>query len=77
MYKDIAQFLETDRPNRDEVLALLGPSGYKEQASLNGADIYYVYQVDLGQSISGVPYLYKMGIAFHEDGSYSHIAIWD
>ena len=77
MYQGAIVYLETERPTRDVVERLLGPSGYREPAHLNGAEHYLVYQVDLGQRISSVPFLNKLGVAFHKDGTYSHVSTWD
>ena len=77
MYQDAVRFLEKERPTKEATLSLFGPSGFKESDCLNGAEIYLVYQIDLGQRIAGNPYLDKIGIAFHKDGSYSHTATWD
>lgn len=77
MYQDAIRFLETERPSKERVISIFGPSGFNEPAYLNGAEVYCVYQIDLGQRLAGRPYLDKIGIAFHEDGSYSHTARWD
>jgi len=77
MHRDAIRFLETERPSKSRIIELFGPSGYQESANLNGADLYYIYQVDLGQRIGGKPFLDKIGIAFHDDGSYSHTTKWD
>ena len=77
MYKDLVKRLEHDRPTKDQAIQLLGPSGSSEKAHLNGAEYYLIYQIDLGQRMSGLPYLDKLGIAFEKDGRYSHVAIWD
>jgi hypothetical protein len=77
MYQDAVRFIEKERPSKERVMSLFGPSGFHDSAYPNGAEIYLVYQIDLGQRIAGSPYLDKIGIAFHKDGSYSHIATWD
>jgi hypothetical protein len=77
MYQAAIAYLEAERPTQDTVLRLLGPSGYRESAYLNGAEHYLVYQIDLGQRISSVPFLNKLGVAFHQDGTYSHVSTWD
>ena len=77
MYRAAIAYLETERPTREGVEQLFGPSGYQEPAYLNGAEYYLVYQIDLGQRISSVPFLNKLGVAFHKDGTYSHVSTWD
>jgi len=77
MYKDLIRYLETQRPIKNEIIDLLGPSGYNDQAHLNGAEYFYIYHIDLGQRISKKPFLDKLGIAFDKDGKYSHTAVWD
>ncbi len=77
MYRSVVAFLEKERPSREVAEEFLGPSGGLQMAYRNGADSYLVYQIDLGQKISGIPYLNKLGVAFHIDGTYSHIAVWD
>ena len=77
MYRAVVAHLESQRPTKEHALELLGPSGFSQSAYLNGADVYLVYQIDLGQRILGVPYLHKLGLAFHKDGTYSHSTVWD
>ncbi len=77
MYKDLVRHLESERPSQGMIIELLGPSGFTEPARLNGAEYFYVYHIDLGQRIAGKPFLHKLGIAFTEDGAYSHAVTWD
>jgi hypothetical protein len=77
MYRDLVKLLESDRPSKDEVLQLLGPSGYSEPAYLNGAEYFLIYHIDLGQRMSDRPFLDKLGVAFDQEGEYSHTAVWD
>ena len=77
MYRDAVRYLNEERPTKIEAETIFGPSGYNDSVNLNGADIYLVYQIDLGQRIGGKPFLDKLGIAFHKGGSYSHSVSWD
>lgn len=77
MYRDLVKVLEERRPTDKQTEALLGPSGVTDKAYLNAAAVYLIYQIDLGQRIAGRPFLDKLGIAFHEDGTYSHVTVWD
>ena len=77
MYLDAVRYLNEERPSETETEASFGPSGFSDVTHINGADIYLVYQIDLGQRVFGKPFLDKLGIAFHEDGSYSHTVSWD
>jgi hypothetical protein len=77
MYRDVVRFLQERRPTDKQAEQLLGPPGVTDKAYLNAADVYLVYQLDLGQRIAGRPYLHKLGIAFQKDGTYSHVAVWD
>ncbi|MEO0454192.1 MAG: hypothetical protein AAFY98_08660 [Verrucomicrobiota bacterium] len=77
MYRDVLRMLESERPDKETTEDLLGPSGYIESAQLNGAKYYLVYHIDRGHRFFVVPYLLKLGIAFHNDDTYSHNIIWD
>ncbi len=79
MYRDVVKLLQEQRPTDKQSQELLGPPGVIDKAYLNAADVYLVYQIDLGQrqGLGGRPFLNKLGIAFHEDGSYSHVTVWD
>ena len=77
MYRDVVKHLQEHRPTDKQAEELLGPSGITENAYLNSADVYLVYHIDLGQRMAGLPFLNKLGLAFHNDGSYSHVTIWD
>lgn len=77
MYRDAVRYLQQERPSKPQAKAAFGPTGSGESAYLNGAEYYLVYHIDLGQRIAGIPYLHKLGIAFHKDDSYSHVTTWD
>ncbi len=77
MYRDIVRVLQERRPTEKQAQELLGPPGVTDKAYLNAAEVYLVYQIDLGQRIGGRPFLDKLGIAFEKDGSYSHVTVWD
>lgn len=77
MYKDVVRYLETERPTKAEAEKMLGPSGYSTDAYLNNAKYLLVYHIDTGQRLNGEPYLDKLGVAFGNDGRYSHSAVWD
>jgi hypothetical protein len=77
MYRDVVRMLQEQRPTDKQTQELLGPPGNTDKAYLNAANVYLVYHIDLGQRIAGRPFLDKLGIAFHGDGSYSHVTVWD
>ncbi len=77
MYRDLVKVLQELRPTDKRAEVLLGPPGVTDKDYLNAAEVYLVYQIDLGQYMGGMPFLYKLGLAFHKDGSFSHVATWD
>jgi hypothetical protein len=77
MTNALVSYLNEKRPSKEQTEALLGPPGKIRSAQMSGAADYLVYQIDCGQKIGGVPFLCKLGIAFHKDGSFSHVSIWD
>jgi hypothetical protein len=77
MYRDLVKLLQEQRPTSKQAEELLGPPGVSDPAYLNAAAVYLIYQIDLGQRFAHRPFLDKLGIAFHKDGSYSHVTVWD